>query len=148
MYNEATTKHACPRYLSSDNDPLFDYHRWKANMRILEIEEIKSVPYVPISHPFIERLIGSVRRELLDQVFFWNSEDLTRKLRLTTAILTPIARMLLGLANRQRKNKPTFPQTLRIIIGSLIVAACFNYLFLLESGISQAQANGCHNSAD
>jgi len=80
MYNEATTKQACPRYLSSDNDPLFEYHRWKANMRILEITEIKSVPYVPLSHPFVERLIGTVRRELLDQVFFWNAEDLRRKL--------------------------------------------------------------------
>ena len=80
MYNEATAKQPCPRYLSSDNDPLFEYHRWKANMRILDITEIKSVPYAPLSHPFAERLIGSIRKELLDQVFFWNAEDLTRKL--------------------------------------------------------------------
>ena len=44
------------------------------------IEEIKSVPYIPVSHPFIERLIGTVRREYLDRLFFWNSVDLTRKL--------------------------------------------------------------------
>ncbi len=44
------------------------------------MEEIKSVPHVPISHPFVERLIGSVRRELLDQAFFWNDQDLARKL--------------------------------------------------------------------
>jgi putative transposase len=56
------------------------YHRWLANLRILEIDEVKSVPYVPVSHPFIERLIGTVRREYLDRVFFWNSVDLTRKL--------------------------------------------------------------------
>ncbi|TMH29430.1 MAG: transposase, partial [Betaproteobacteria bacterium] len=30
--------------------------------------------------PFIERLIGTVRREYLDHVFFWNAIDLTRKL--------------------------------------------------------------------
>jgi transposase InsO family protein len=47
---------------------------------VLEIDEIKSVPYVPTSHPFIERLIGTVRREYLDRVLFWNSVDLTRKL--------------------------------------------------------------------
>jgi len=46
----------------------------------LEIEEIKSVPYVPVSHPFIEWLIGTVRREYLDRVFFWNALDLVRKL--------------------------------------------------------------------
>jgi hypothetical protein len=32
------------------------------------VSEIKSVPHVPLSHPFVERLIGTVRRELLDHV--------------------------------------------------------------------------------
>ena len=49
-------------------------------LRILEIEEIKSVPYTPISHPFVERLIGSVRREFLDHTLFWNAQDLRNKL--------------------------------------------------------------------
>jgi transposase InsO family protein len=70
-----------PKYLSSDNDPLFTYHQWEANLRVLEIDELKAVPYTPISHPFVERLIGSLRRELLDQVFFWNVVDLERKLK-------------------------------------------------------------------
>jgi hypothetical protein len=34
----------------------------------------------PWSHPFVERLIGTVRREFLDQVLFWNARDLERKL--------------------------------------------------------------------
>src|SRR5437667_5457248 len=51
-----------------------------ANLRVLEIEEIKSVPYAPVSHPFVERLIGTIRREYLDRVFFWNAMDLSRKL--------------------------------------------------------------------
>jgi putative transposase len=50
------------------------------NLRILEIEELKSVPFVPRSHPFIARLIGTLRREYLDQTFFWNGLDLHRKL--------------------------------------------------------------------
>ena len=58
----------------------FRFHRWLANLRVLEIEEIKSIPYVPVSHPFVERLIGTIRREVLDQVLFWNALDLTRKL--------------------------------------------------------------------
>ena len=28
-----------PEYLSSDHDPLFEFHRWKANLRILDIED-------------------------------------------------------------------------------------------------------------
>jgi len=80
MFNEVISRKHPPRYLSSDHNPLFRYHRWQANLPILDIEEIKSVPYTPISHPFVERLIGSVRRELLDQTFFWNDRDLTKKL--------------------------------------------------------------------
>ena len=48
---------------------------------MLEVEEIKSLPHVPMSHPFVERLIGSIRRELLDQTFFWTATDLENKLR-------------------------------------------------------------------
>jgi len=69
-----------PQSLSSDHDPLFLFHRWRANLRILQIREIKSVPYVPLSHPFVERLIGTIRREFLDQVPYWTSTDLERKL--------------------------------------------------------------------
>ena len=71
---------ALPRYLGSDHDPLCECHRWEANLRILEVEEIKTVPYVPLSHPFIERLIGTTRREFLDLVPFWSAHDLERKL--------------------------------------------------------------------
>jgi len=81
MFNEATSGKSWPPRVSSDNDPLFHYHRWKANLRVLGIEEIKSVPHVPMSHPFVERLIGSIRRELLDQTFFWTATDLENKLR-------------------------------------------------------------------
>jgi putative transposase len=68
-------------YLSTDHDPLFRFHRWLANLRVLEIDEIKSVPNVPVSHPFAARLIGTVRREYLDRMFFWNALDLERKLQ-------------------------------------------------------------------
>ncbi len=71
-----------PHTLSSDHDPLFEFQRWKANLRILEIKELKTVPYVPLSHPFIERLIGTLRREFLDHVPFWTARDLERKLLL------------------------------------------------------------------
>lgn len=69
-----------PKYLSTDNDPLFLFHQWQANLRILGVTEIKTVPYVPLSHPFVERLIGTIRREYLDHVLFWNTVDLERKL--------------------------------------------------------------------
>ena len=81
MFNAAIAGTApFPRHLSTDNDPLFECHRWKANLRIAEVAEVKTVPYVPLSHPFVERLVGTVRREFLDQIPFWNARDLDRKL--------------------------------------------------------------------
>ena len=80
MFNQIIAGKSLPRHLSSDHDPLFRFHRWLANLRILEVEEIKSVPYVPVSHPFVERLIGTIRREFLDHVLIWNAIDLERKL--------------------------------------------------------------------
>jgi len=80
MFNRAIAGQQLPKRLSSDHDPLFRFHRWLANLRVLAIEELKSVPYAPVSHPFIERLIGTIRREYRDRAFFWNAMDLTGKL--------------------------------------------------------------------
>jgi len=65
----------------SDHDPLYRFQQWQANLRVLEIQEIKTVPYVPLSHPFVERLIGTIRREYLNQTLFWTAADLEEKLR-------------------------------------------------------------------
>lgn len=80
MFNSIIGGNKSPRYLSSDNDPLFMFHRWKANLRILEVTEVNTVPNVPLSHPFVERLIGTIRREYLDHVPFRSAHDLTQKL--------------------------------------------------------------------
>ena len=61
MFNAAIHGQSAPRYLSTDHDPLFEAHRWTANLRLLEIDEIKTVPHVPVSRPFVERLIGTIR---------------------------------------------------------------------------------------
>jgi putative transposase len=67
MFNRATRGQTMPNYLSTDNDPLYRFHQWQANLRVLEMTEIKTVPYVPLSHPFVERLVGALRRECLDR---------------------------------------------------------------------------------
>jgi hypothetical protein len=40
MFNRAIRGHTPPTYLSSDHDRLFQCHRWQANLRILDIEEM------------------------------------------------------------------------------------------------------------
>jgi len=80
MFQRAIRASALPKYLSSDHDPLYRFNQWQANLRVLGVSEIKTVPYVPLSHPFVERLIGSVRREYLDRTLFWTTADLEAKL--------------------------------------------------------------------
>lgn len=115
MFNHAIAGQTLPKRVSTDHDPLFRFHRWLANLRVLEIEEIKSVPYVPVSHPFIERLIGTIRREYLDQVLFWNALDLTRKLEAFRDYYNAsrVHRSLDGATPAQRTGaKPTAPAAL------------------------------------
>ena len=109
MFNRAIADQSLPKNLSSDNDPLFRFHRWPANLRVLEIKEIKAVPCVPCSHPFIEWLIGTIRREYLNQVPFWNAIDLTRKLEefRTHYNAHHVHRSLDGATLSQRCGEPT-----------------------------------------
>jgi putative transposase len=74
MFNTAFSSRGSPKYLSSDNNPLFLYHQWQANLRIPGAHEIKTVPYTPLSHPFVEGLIGTIRREFLDHFTAWVRE--------------------------------------------------------------------------
>jgi len=71
MFNRIRKGQSPPRWISSDHDPIFNYPRWRANLRILDIDETKTAPYCPRSHPLVERVIGTIRRELLEQTLFW-----------------------------------------------------------------------------
>jgi hypothetical protein len=46
----------------------------------LEINEIERVPGNPVSHPFVERIIGATRIEYLDHVPLFTERDLQSKL--------------------------------------------------------------------
>ena len=82
MFNEIKAGKSPPKRLSSDNDPLFEFSRWGSNLRVIDVKEIKSIPATPTSHPFIERVIGTTRREFLNHVQFSNKGDLQKKLNL------------------------------------------------------------------
>ena len=45
------------------------------------IEEVVTAPRSPWQNPYVERLIGSIRRECLDHVIVWNEASLRRILR-------------------------------------------------------------------
>jgi hypothetical protein len=35
MFQQAIRRQSFPEYLSTDNDPLFRFHQWQANLRVL-----------------------------------------------------------------------------------------------------------------
>ena len=55
--------------------------------------EIKTVPGVPSSHPFIERLIGTMQREYLDRILFWTKLDLEANYLISSSTTIAIARI-------------------------------------------------------
>src|ERR1019366_5195959 len=46
MFNQAISEQGLPTRLSTDHDPLFRFHRWQANLRILDVEAVQTVPQV------------------------------------------------------------------------------------------------------
>jgi putative transposase len=80
LFNRAIAGQGQCLRLSFDHDPRFGFHRWQANLRVLGIQAVQTVPGVPVCHPFIERLIRTLRQECMDQLFYWNAADLEHKL--------------------------------------------------------------------
>jgi hypothetical protein len=51
MFNAAMHGQGAPRQLSTDHDPLFEATAGTANLRTVEINEIKTVPHVSCHTP-------------------------------------------------------------------------------------------------
>ena len=47
MFNQAISRQGLPVRLSFDHDPLYRFQRWQANLRILGVETVQTVPLVP-----------------------------------------------------------------------------------------------------
>ena len=71
---------AVPRFLMRDRDAIYGwgFHRM---IRMLEIDEVISAPRSPWQNGFVERVIGSIRRECTDHVIAFGERHLLRLLR-------------------------------------------------------------------
>jgi putative transposase len=68
------------RYLLRDRDSVYgDYFRRR--VRGLGLKEVLSAPRSPWQNGYVERLIGSIRRECLDHLIVLNEQHLRRILR-------------------------------------------------------------------
>jgi len=72
-----------PRYLIHDRDHAFEGLQTTA--KAMRIKEVLTAPRSPWQNPFVERFIGSVRRECLDHVIVFNEAGLVRLMTLYRA---------------------------------------------------------------
>jgi hypothetical protein len=69
-----------PRYLLRDQDKIYG-EEFCDRVRGMEIEEILTTAQSPWQSPFVERLIGSIRRDCLDHVIVLGERHLKRILK-------------------------------------------------------------------
>ena len=68
---------AAPSYLLRDRDQVYGEH-FRRRVKGLGISEVLTAPQSPWENPFVERVIGSVRRECLDHVLVLSERHLRR----------------------------------------------------------------------
>ena len=69
-----------PKYLLRDRDSIYGWE-FEQCVKALGIEQVKSAPRSPWQNPYVERVIGSIRRECLDHIVPLNEAHLRRVLR-------------------------------------------------------------------
>ena len=69
-----------PRYVLRDRDAIYG-RDFAAMTRGMGMEEVLTAPRSPWQNPYVERLIGSIRRECLDHVIVWNQRSLRQILQ-------------------------------------------------------------------
>lgn len=77
---EAFAFDTAPRFLLRDGDGIYG-ERFQRRVQSLGMEEIVTARGSPWQNPYAERLIGSIRRELLEHVVILNARHLKRLLR-------------------------------------------------------------------
>ena len=66
-----------PRYLLRDRDSIYG-EAFRRRVRQMGVREVRISPESPWQNPFVERLIGSLRRECLDHVIILGEDHLRR----------------------------------------------------------------------
>ena len=77
---EAFPLDSAPTYLLHDRDSIYG-KRFRSRVRSLGIEELVTAPRSPWQNPYVERIIGSIRRECLNHVIILNDRHLRQVLK-------------------------------------------------------------------
>jgi transposase InsO family protein len=76
---EAFPWDTAPRYLLRDRDTSYG-PAFRNRVQIMGMTEVVTAPRSPWQNPYVERLIGSIRRECLDHIIIFNESHLRRVL--------------------------------------------------------------------
>jgi transposase InsO family protein len=76
---EAFPWDSAPRYLLRDRDKVYGVI-FRRRVHSLDMQEVLTAPQSPWQNPYVERLIGSIRRECLNHVIIFNELHLKRLL--------------------------------------------------------------------
>ena len=74
---QAFPEDTAPRYLLRDQDKIYGAD-FTDRVRAMGIQEVRAAPASPWQRAFVERLIGSIRRECLDHVIVLDADHLRR----------------------------------------------------------------------
>jgi len=74
---EAFPVDTAPRYLIRDHDTVYSA-TFRHRITGMGIQDTPTAPFSPWEHPYAERMIGTLRRELLDRVIVLNEAHLRR----------------------------------------------------------------------
>jgi transposase InsO family protein len=77
---EAFPSDANARFLLHDRDTTFDAEFGRA-LEALDLRAVRTAPRSPWQNPYVERVIGSIRRECLDHIIVFNEQHLRTVLR-------------------------------------------------------------------
>ena len=77
---EAFPDDSAPRFLLRDRDAIYG-KEFARRIKRMGIHEVRIAPRAPWQNPFVERVIGSLRRECLDHFLILSEAHLRRRLR-------------------------------------------------------------------
>src|ERR1700737_276418 len=104
-----------PRYLLRDRDRIFGAE-FREDVKAMGIKEVLSPPRFPWQRAYVERVIGTIRRECLDHVIVPNEASLYRHVKLFLAYYHE-SRTHLSLAKDPPEPTPVHPPELGAVVA-------------------------------
>jgi putative transposase len=104
-----------PKYLLRDRDSIFG-GEFRKDVKAMGIKEVLSAPRSPWQRAFVERVIGTLRRECLDHVIVFNEASLYRHIKSFLSYYHE-SRTHLSLGKDPPEARPVHPPELGLVVA-------------------------------